>query len=79
MSGKLLFCQWLEAKIERPDTVLETLSGPNHSEPFTEAQTMADYGQYTDSARADNPEQSSNWKSIGELAKRLAEKQAGGK
>lgn len=34
---------------------------------------MADYGQYTDSARADNPEQSGNWKSIGELARRLVE------
>ena len=71
MSKKQLFCQRLRAKIERPDTVLETLSGPNHSEPFTEAQTMADGSQYTDSAQADNPEQSDNWKSIGELARRI--------
>lgn len=39
----------------------------------------ADADQYTDSKQSDNREQSNNWKSIGELAKRLTEKQAGGK
>ena len=39
----------------------------------------ADADKYTDSGRTDNREQSDNWKSIGALAKRLVEKQAGGK
>lgn len=73
MTQERLQTQRVTGKIERPDTVLVTPSGPNHSGPFTEAHTMADYGQYTDSARADNPEQSGNWKSIGELARRLVE------
>ena len=73
MTEKRLQMQVLKAKIERPDTVLVTPSGPNHSGPFTEAHTMADYGQYTDSARADNPEQSGNWKSIGDLARKIVE------
>lgn len=40
---------------------------------------MSHQGQYTDSARADNPEQKNdNWKPIGDLARRLVE-EAGGK
>ena len=34
---------------------------------------MAVDSQYSDSASQNNPEQPSNWRSIGELAKRLVE------
>lgn len=40
---------------------------------------MADCGHYTDSAQTGNSEHSENWKSIGELARRLAEKAGGEK
>lgn len=73
MTSKGLQNKRKSAKIERPDTVLVTPSGPNHSEPYTEVRTMADYGQYTDSAGSGNPEQKETWKSIGDLARRLVE------
>lgn len=40
---------------------------------------MADTSQYTDSARADQTEHSSNWKSVGDLAAELARKAGGAK
>ena len=35
---------------------------------------MADYSQYNDSARADNQDNSENWRSVGEIAASLAAK-----
>lgn len=73
MTQERLQTQRVTGKIERPDTVLVTPSGPNHSDPEKEDRPMADYGQYTDSAQADNPEQFGNWKSIGDLARKIVE------
>ena len=56
--------------------VLETLATPDLNAPLEETQ-MADYsniGLRRDSAS----EQTDNWKSIGELARKLAEKAAAG-
>lgn len=50
-----------------------TIPALEHSEPDMEVRHMSHYGHYGDSAPADNTEQSSNWKSIGELARRLVE------
>ena len=48
-----------------------------HSEPIEEVRAMSRCGHYTDSACADNTEQSPNWQSIGDLARKLAEKSDG--
>lgn len=46
----------------------------NQIDPDKEDRAMAADSQYSDSARADNPPKSENWKSIGDLARALAEK-----
>lgn len=44
-----------------------------HSQPSQEVGHMSHHGHYGDSQPQDKTEQSSNWKSIGELARRLVE------
>jgi len=58
-------------KIERPETVLVTPSGPTETRTVGGSAMTADADKYTDSGRTDNREQSDNWKSIGELARRI--------
>ena len=50
-----------------------TIPALEHSEPSQEVRHMSHYGHYGDSSPEDKTEQSSNWKSIGELARRLVE------
>ena len=64
-----------------PDAINEARpeGAGNTYEPLTETSTsggasMADNGQYTDSASGNNPEQNGTWQSIGQLARALAEK-----
>ena len=44
-----------------------------HSEPRSEVRHMSHHGHYGDSHPQDKTEQSNNWQSIGELARRLVE------
>lgn len=56
-----------------PRGATNTFPALEHSEPDKEVRHMSHYGQYNDSARAVNPEQSDNWKSIGDLARKIVE------
>ena len=50
-----------------------TIPALEHSEPSQEVRHMSHYGHYGDSHPQDKTEQFDNWKSIGELARRLVE------
>lgn len=45
-----------------------------HNRPIEEADDMSRCGYNGDSTPKDNPEQSENWQSIGDLARAIAEK-----
>jgi hypothetical protein len=76
-ANKVLQNMWNWPIKEAGPRVLETLATPDRNAPLEETQ-MADYsniGLRDDSASV---EKSDNWKSIGELARNLAEKAAAG-
>jgi len=50
-----------------------TITALEHSEPSREVRHMSHYGHYGDSSPSDKTEHSDNWKSIGELARRIVE------
>lgn len=60
-------------KMKAARKVLEAPAEPEHSEPETEARTMS-FAAYNIRSGGLKPEQSSNWKSIGELAAELVRK-----
>lgn len=60
---------------ERGQEGLQPRPAPNRN-PNDGGPGMAENSLYYDSARADNQE-NSNWQSLGDLARRLAEKQGG--
>lgn len=71
--------QW--RKMKRPGLVLEAPNpGLTEGDLSRRSHMTADVGHYTDSAPSGNREQDSNtWKSLGDLAKALAEKAGGAK
>lgn len=74
MTGKLLCRQWLESINETGDEgATNTRAALEHSEPDKEVRHMSHYGHYGDSTPFDNPEHSGNWKSIGDLARKIVE------
>lgn len=61
-----------KCETERAGAVLPTPSPAlEHSEPEKEVRAMSHYGDYRDSARESNAEQSDNFKPIGPLAAAL--------
>jgi hypothetical protein len=67
-------------KMNGPGGASNATPGPRHATPVEEVPAMPFVGDYTDSAPSGNREQDSNtWKSLGDLAKALAEKAGGGK
>lgn len=60
------------AKMNGPGQRANVAPALDHATPEREVQDMTHYGHYGDSVSPDKPEQSDNWKSIGDLAKKLA-------
>ena len=57
--------------------VLETPNRPRHRSTFTGGDAMPFAHDYPDSTRESNPEQNGTWQSLGDLARKLAEKAEG--
>lgn len=61
--------------MKRPETVLVAPSGPNRNAHGKDARMASQEDTTRDDTR--NPEQSDNWKSIGDLARRIVERKNG--